>query len=46
MWIAVNAVAFEAPAARVAKEPVTTALLSVTVMLVSGTFPVFVTTKL
>ena len=46
MWTAVNAVELEAPTARVANEPVTVALISVTVMLVRVTLPVLVTTKL
>ena len=42
-----NVVELEAPTARVAKgPPVTTALTSVTVMLVRVTLPVLVTTKL
>ena len=45
-WTAVNAVELEAPTARVAKEPETVALISVTVILVRVTLPVFVTTKL
>ena len=45
-WTAVNAVESEEPTARVAKEPETVALISVTVILVSVTLPLLVTTKL
>ena len=46
VWTAVNVVLSEAPTAKLANgPPLTTALLSVTVMLVKVVLPVFLTTK-
>ena len=45
MCVAVNAVVFDAPTARLIGPPVTVALLSVIVTPVKGTLPVLVTTN-